>query len=66
MFPAQLTGWVEAARNAAEIEVRTREKSPKPRPEPLARFLSAGWLGTIGGLAACMAVGVTAWLHVSL
>jgi hypothetical protein len=67
MFPAQLTGWVEAARAAAEIETHPLEETRGSEGEPaLPRILSAGWLGTIAGLAACVAVGLTAWLHVNL
>lgn len=67
MFPAQLTGWTDAARAAAEQDARHFEREAvATESEPLPRILSAGWLGTVAGLAACLAVGLTAWMHVSL
>lgn len=69
MFPAQLTGWTEAARAAAEIEARSVAESPVADSDTdaeLPRILSAGWLGTIAGVAACAAVGLAAWVHVNL
>jgi hypothetical protein len=67
MFPAQLTGWTEAARAAAAIEARRSEERPEDGGEPpIPRLLSAGLLGTIAGLAACAAVGMAAWAHVNL
>lgn len=66
MFPAQLTGWTDAARAAARIESTPADGAqPPPKPRP-AESRYVRWTGAVLGIAACVAIGLTAWWHVNL